>query len=196
LQQLACATSSVVFICCPQVDGSNTSLPEAVTRVLRADGVDNIQALVDDFRTNLGTIRQLHEDFLLFSEERAPMLKIWTIQEQSRRWVDGALVTEPTTLEDDVIDLKHRYESFETARRRYNLIPKVQFHGDWSVREACWALPKTTVSMGDRKFLPATTQAPPSSNLHMNVIEEAAQLLSMNGDASTWIGLVGSLGLG
>jgi hypothetical protein len=146
LQSIPCATISIVFLCCPHVDAKETTLPEAVGKVLHSDSVDNAQPLLDDFRLNLDVIQQLHTSFMAFLEERGPMLKIWTIQEASRRWDGSKTVTEPHMLEDALLTLKHRYEKFETAFTRYELIPKIQFHKDWSVREACWGTGDVTMS--------------------------------------------------
>lgn len=123
------------------------------------------------------------------------MLKIWTIQEPSRQWVDGRYLAEPMMVEDDVISLSHRYETVQNAYKRYNLISKTQFYQDWSVREAGWAMPTTTVCLETRRFLPHIPNPSSRSYLPMQA-EELSQLLNENGDHRPWVGLVGPSGSG
>lgn len=194
LQNIARATLSIVFICCPHADGKKTKLFKAVSKVLKADRAVEADALVADFRRNLDSIQQLQADFMSFLEERAPMLKIWTIQEPSRCRVDGAVVDERPMLEDDLLDLQYRYESFETAHCRYDILSKIQFRRDWSVREACWELSRSKLSVDRHRILPLHKEV---AELYRNKdVESVLQLLSANGEACARIGIVGQQGSG
>lgn len=133
------STISIVFMCCPQADGKNVSLAKAVGTVLQSSGVDPNRSLSDDFNTNLKSIRELHANFLAFIEERAPMLKVFSVQEGSYTYdSDGKYVATPPMLEDTVISLNHRYECFKNSHKRFDGMPNVQYTSDFTVREACW----------------------------------------------------------
>ena len=147
-------------------------------------------------------MRELHANFLTFIEERAPMLRVFSVQESPyTKDSAGKRVTRPPMLEDAVISLNHRYERFETSYQRFDLMPKVQYSGDFTVRKACWEANSATVEKcpqnlesSSRQFVPfELTDTLLGRNSEISNILDA---LNEHSDLSPRVGLVGPTALG
>ena len=104
-------------------------------------------------------------------------------------------------LEDAVLSLNHRSETFVTARTRYDDIPKLQFEADWSVRNACWEMLEAPSSKYPENLAPAIRPflpSPPKRPLVGREDEVASVLRRLKGSPEPCprVGLLGATGSG
>jgi hypothetical protein len=179
----------------------NVSLAEAVETVLLSSGLDHARSLSDNFRTNGDKIRELHADFLAFMEDRAPMLKVRSVQEESTVWDGHRRITEPPMLEDATLILNHRYECFETAGCRFDDIPKLQYIRAWSVSAACRSFGNAVKSKWPENLIPAIRDFLPFRPSHPLVgreveMESILKALTSRDEFCPRVGLLGTTGSG
>lgn len=96
----------------PHRGGGFESLGKNAERVVRYIGFDTNDSILKDLRGNSTSFKFLHEEFMRVLEKRAPLLAIYSFQEEDG--LVGVQGPNGKVVEDDSSKLEYRYETVLT----------------------------------------------------------------------------------